>query len=151
MTPRGHRVPELHDHAVLLVVNVFKDKLTLAAPWSLEDLTRIVRRRDLDPEVLVRRLREAKVAALAWFVADWFARERQDEVWAALRDRLAQTAPRPRYQRALTRAVAANPEGPWARVLARLASDSPAERVRALATAVREELGARLARAWTRA
>ncbi len=36
------RVPELHDHALLLVVNVVKDHLVDTTPAALEDLRRIV-------------------------------------------------------------------------------------------------------------
>jgi hypothetical protein len=34
--PVDVRVPELYDHAVVMVVNVFMDKLSRAAPWAIE-------------------------------------------------------------------------------------------------------------------
>src|SRR5581483_5943557 len=43
-----HLIPELHDHALLLYVNVFKDKIPLAQPASLEDVRRITPKLDLE-------------------------------------------------------------------------------------------------------
>ncbi len=35
-------VPEIHDHAVLLTVNAFKDKIAMAHPWAIADPARVV-------------------------------------------------------------------------------------------------------------
>jgi Uncharacterised nucleotidyltransferase len=136
-SPRGHLVPEIHDHALLLAVNAFKDKMVKAAPWAMEDLARIVRMPSFQDEELTTRARAAGVVGLTWFVADWLARERADARWRALRDHLGARPPRPLYQRALSAAIGRDPEGLPARVLARVAADDPRHAAAALLAAVR--------------
>lgn len=63
-----HWIPELHDHALLLYVNVFKDKITLAQPASLEDVRRITPKLDL--ERFSALAKEAHATTLVWVVAD---------------------------------------------------------------------------------
>jgi hypothetical protein len=125
------REPELHDHAVLLLVNAFKDKLVDATPWALGDLERIAGR--LDAPTLVERVRAARVTTIAWLVADWMATERGSEPWRALRDRLGPRSPRPLYSHALRDRIARGHSAWLTPALARVASDSPSLRLWALA------------------
>ena len=135
-TARGHDVPELHDHALLLCVNAFKDKLVEAAPWSVEDLVRIVRQPGFDAGTFTERAREGRVVALVWIVADWLAKARGDAIWGAIRDRLSHRPPRALYRRLLARAVAKAPDGLAARVLTRIGADDPRMWARALGGAM---------------
>ncbi len=54
-----HLQPELHDHAVLLCVNVFKDKLVDALPWAVRDLEYVARFPGFQPERLAALPRRA--------------------------------------------------------------------------------------------
>ena len=123
--------PELHDHAVLLVVNAFKDKMVDCPKWSMDDLDTIAKR--VDPDMFLARIEEARLTAVTWFVADWLAGERQSASWGSIRDRLgSQSSRRASRLRTLFKAH----RGSFAaRVLARIASDSPAQRAWSLAAA----------------
>lgn len=79
------RVPELHDHAVLLTVNAFKDKIVTAAPWAIADLERVVLQPQFRRDVFIERLRQSHATTLAWIVADWMESSRKNEHWAAIR------------------------------------------------------------------
>jgi len=149
-TQEGFWVPELHDHALLLTVNVFKDKLICAAPWAVEDVRRVVRRRGFDPQVLVARAREAALTAAVWVVADWMAGSAGDPAWREVRALLGGDSPaRYRYTRALGRLVARRePTALALRVLTRMASDDPARWLPAVAVAAAWELESRVALTW---
>ncbi len=131
------RVPELHDHALLMSVNVFKDKLALAAPWALEDARRIVEAEEFDIDLFVDRARRAKVACVAWIVADWMVRKEESATWGRIRQKLgAERAPRPLYAWSFRRLQERAPEALATRVLARVAADYPGMWVGALGHAV---------------
>ena len=118
------RVPELHDHAVLLSVNVFKDKFAMAFPWSLEDARRVVEAAGFDEDRFVERARRAKVGSIAWIVADWMVRERRSAAWGRIREKLGgDRAPRPMYAWAFRRLGERAPEAIATRVLARVGAD----------------------------
>ena len=136
------RVPELHDHAVLLCVNVFKDKFALAFPWSLEDVRRIVELDEFDEDRFVERARRAKIACIAWIVADWMAREKGSAGWASVKAKLGgERAPRPLYAWAFRKLQERAPESLATRLLARAAPDDVGMRVAGLVTAVTFEMG----------
>jgi hypothetical protein len=126
-------IPELHDHALVLCVNAFKDKLVLANPWAIEDLLRVSRAEGFDADRLARLARASRSAALTWIVADWLAE--RSEAWRAVREAIGAKAPRPRYARAFRWAVDHAPSSLAARLLARAGGDGVAMRVRALAGA----------------
>ena len=128
-------IPDPIDHAVLLVVNAFKDKLALARDGALEDLVRLPSLADFDGPAIAERLRAAGAATLGWIVSDYLARERDSAGWRAVRDAL-EPLRRPVYER-LLRWSRARPDGVASIVLARASSDEPFERVRALATMAR--------------
>jgi hypothetical protein len=136
--PRGGpamRKPELHDHAVLLCVNLFKDKLTRAAPWAVTDVLRVAALPAFDGDHFIARARASDVASIAWIVADWMASEHGSAPWGAVLARIG-GAPRPLYARAY-RALGARDDGSLAlRLLARAGADSRRRQALALATAV---------------
>jgi Uncharacterised nucleotidyltransferase len=130
------RVPEIHDHAVLLCVNMFKDKMR-SSPWALEDVRRIVEVDGFDADRFAERARRAKVASIVWIVADWMVREKGSAAWGRIRDRLGgRTAPRPVYAWAFRRLMERAPKAMVTRVLARVAADDPRMWIGALARAV---------------
>jgi hypothetical protein len=134
----GHRVlvPEIHDHALLLAVNVFKDKLVRAAPWAVEDLERIVVVPAFHATELAARARACGASTLVWIVADWLTRTRGSAPWQAVRDAcgpLRRKAYAGLY-RALVERAAWRPG--LLPLVARLASDRPLDRVGAVARAI---------------
>jgi hypothetical protein len=135
--PVDVRVPEIHDHAVLMVVNVFKDKLARAAPWALEDARRIVEVSGFGVDRFVDRARNAKVSGMAWIVADWMTRQKTSAGWAAIRHALGGArAPRPVYARVFRELLERAPDAMATRVLARVGSDDPGMWIAALRKAV---------------
>jgi hypothetical protein len=135
--PVDVRVPELHDHAVLMVVNVFKDKLARAAPWAIEDARRIVEVPEFGVDRFVDRARSAKVSGMAWIVADWMTRQKTSAGWAAVRHALGGArAPRPVYARVFLELQERAPDAMATRVLARIGSDDPGMWIAALRKAV---------------
>lgn len=128
-------IPELHDHALLLVVNLFKDKITLAHPWQVEDVVRIASAPGFDPARFVARAEEARSLAMACLVAEWLAP--RSDGWRAVREVMGPRAPRLGYVRVLRWLFANAPESMATRVLARVASDDRRMRVEALTTAAR--------------
>jgi len=129
-----HLEPELHDHALVVCVNVFKDKINDTVPWALGDLVRLAQQPAFDPERLAQLAAQASLCAAVWLVADWAASAGGSDGWREVRDRLGPTPPRPLYLRAY-RALAERPRSSRLvlPLLARAASDRPASRARALA------------------
>ncbi|WP_394838088.1 nucleotidyltransferase family protein [Pendulispora rubella] len=132
----SHLQPDMHDHALLLVVNVYKDKIVGAAQWALRDLELLPLRAGFDPEHLAALAAEHGVAALTWIVADWLA-ERGAPRWNEVRTRLAD-APRRTYRRAV-RALMHDDDVLFKpaphfmlRILARAASDRREKQLEAL-------------------
>jgi hypothetical protein len=93
-----HLRAELHDHALELVINAFKDSLQ-TTPWSLEDLRRIVRHPDFDAARLVERARRGRVVTATWLVADWMVERHAAEGWLAVRDGIGPAPPSARVAR----------------------------------------------------
>lgn len=96
--PFPHLEPELHDHALLLVLNAFKDGLR-HTPWSLEDLRRIARSTSFRPDLLAARAREGGVRTAVWIVADWLADRQGAAEWSVVRDTIGPTPPSDRVLR----------------------------------------------------
>jgi hypothetical protein len=127
----GHLEPELHEHALLLCVNVFKDKLARARGHALEDVARIVRLEAFDDAVFVRVVRAAQSTTLAWLVADFLAQE-GDTRWAEIRAALG--PPRRAYAATYRALMRRRLRGRFLLPLvARAASDNALERARAVA------------------
>jgi hypothetical protein len=130
-----HLEPEVHDHALLLCVNAFKDKLVLAAPWVREDLHRIAATPDFDVRELLARVAEAELGTLVWIVADWLSADSRATAWADVRNSLGGRRRR-RYAAMYTQLVRSAPESVAMGLIARAASDSLALRVKAIALGV---------------
>jgi hypothetical protein len=144
--PTGFWVPEPHDHAVLLTINVFKDKVAHAMPWAVEDLRRVVTKPEFDARLFVTRLGEAGVRGSAWIVADWLVARTADPNWRTIRDLLGGDAPpRAPYARLMKSIFASTPSRSiGVRVLTRLASDLPASWAPAIAVAAAWEVESRV-------
>ena len=128
-----HLLPNFDDHAVLLLLNVFKDKLVHAFAWAVKDVERLPMQRAFDPLRLVEDLREAGATTIGWVVSDWMVRERQVREWRAVRDAIGPRPPRPRYVTALRWLREAQPRGTLPlRVLARAGADQRTDQVTAL-------------------
>jgi Uncharacterised nucleotidyltransferase len=122
------RVPETHDHAVVLTVNVFKDKLRAAAPWAIEDVRRVVGAPGFDTGRFIDVARRGQVAGIAWIIADWMGRELGSDRWARIREGLGgESGPRPVYSWVfrwlLGREVGPKAEGLGLRLVTRLGRD----------------------------
>jgi hypothetical protein len=131
------RVPEIHDHAVLLAVNVFKDKLTRSSEHARQDVRRVVEAKGFDADEFLSRARRAKVTSIVWIVADWMVRENGSAAWGRIRSRLGgDSGPRPAYARAFRWLGERAPEAMATRVLARVGADDPRMWMGALLRAV---------------
>ena len=136
-----HLRPELHDHALLLAVNLFKDRM-LGGRWRLGDFERIARLPAFDPAVLRARATEARCGTLVHIVATHVAHMTGDERWRAI---AAEILPaRPDYAaRVLATLREKRKRGLYAwRLELRASSDSRARRVATLATTGLRELEA---------
>jgi hypothetical protein len=124
--------PELHDHALLLCVNAFKDKLVEATRGAVRDLELLPAQPSFDPARFAALAAEARTATIAWIVATWLAEERRAQGWRAVRAHLGAGAPRPAYARLFGTAIR-SPRWPRTalRLLARAGGDSPRQRARA--------------------
>ena len=96
-----HRQPAIPDHALILVLNAFKDGLR-PMRWAIDDLLRIIDHPELDPNDLVSRAREGHVLSALWLVADWLARSHGGSGWRALRERVGPRPPSRRVERVYT-------------------------------------------------
>jgi hypothetical protein len=98
----AHARPEIHDHALVLAINVFKDHV-LPGAAGVEDLVRIARRPEFDARTLAERARDAGCTTLVHVVATHVARTRRDE---RLREIASLVTPRrPRYAARVLRAL----------------------------------------------
>lgn len=92
-----HLLPDTYDHAVVLMLNVFKDKFVHAFKWAVRDVELLPK--TLDATLLVQRLAEVKALSIGAIVAEWMVRARAAEAWKSLRDTLVARAPRLHYAR----------------------------------------------------
>jgi Uncharacterised nucleotidyltransferase len=88
----AHLECELNDHALILVLNVFKDGLR-TAPWAVEDLRRIVCHERFDAPTLVERANAGRVASALWIVANWLAETQGAPGWRAVVERIGRHPP----------------------------------------------------------
>lgn len=127
-------VPDVHDHALLLAVNAFKDKLVLTPEWSLEDVVRIAESESFDVTRFVDLAAHVDASELVWIVADWVAP--RSRVWRSIREAIGPEPPRRLYARLHRLLVNRSPTSMAMRVLSRLVSDDPRARLVSLAHAV---------------
>jgi hypothetical protein len=142
-----HLVPELHDHALLLCVNAFKDKLADALPAAIEDLARLGADRAFMPPRLAELARESHASTLTALTVEWLlvngglSRASKNAWTEVLEDLSRSGAPRPLYARAhralVSRRDATGGAPRWLRPIAvptsRLAPDDARLRMRAIA------------------
>lgn len=130
-------VPEIHDHAVVLAVNAFKDKIVAANRGALSDVERIVLHRDFRCHVFVDRVVHSRIATLAWIVAAWMESERQNNEWGAIRVAIEARAPvRRRYGNLFRRLITRSPSTAMSlRLLARAVADRPLMQAEAIVCA----------------
>ncbi len=138
-----HWQAELHDHVLLLVVNVFKDHLNRASSWSFDDLVRIVRLPEFDPELLGARAREAGLTTVTHLVAMYLATFRDDGVWREIAARIAPA--RRHYADLVWEHVQKDvQESIVERALVRASADSPARAVVAVGLGALREVELRV-------
>lgn len=130
-----HRHPELHDHALLLCLNVYKDHLVHAADWAVRDVERIVGHPRFNPAELARRARAAGNATMLYVLSTWLVQHRRVELWQGVLSEL-RLPPRPVYARAMSSLLQrrSKARSTMMRLLARQASDRPWDRVASVAT-----------------
>jgi hypothetical protein len=128
-----HLQPEIHDHALLLCVNAFKDKLVDAPAGAVRDLELLPGQPGFSPDRLAALARDSGAASITWIVASWLAEARDCAAWNDVRERLGGRAPRRLYALLFDRARRASPAmRPILRVLTRAGADRRAQQVRAL-------------------
>ncbi|HEY2510948.1 MAG TPA: nucleotidyltransferase family protein [Polyangiaceae bacterium] len=135
-----HLRPELHDHAVLLAINLFKDRMTGGA-WRTRDLERIVRLPGFDPETLGARAAEAGCLTIVYVVARYLADTQGDPILDAVARRIR--PPRPRFAAHVLSTLRGEHRIPllaW-RVEVRAAADSLARSAAAVGAAALTRLG----------
>jgi hypothetical protein len=127
---------EHHDHALLLAIDAFKDKLGAGKAWAREDLARVAGQEGFCPRVLVDRAADACLQTMLAIVADWVVSSAPSVAWSAVRE-LLRTSLRSRYIERYKRLLAAGPRSTWRRLylsaLTRAVSDSVPRRAVALA------------------
>jgi hypothetical protein len=127
----------VHDHALILALNVVKDRVGASAPWAIEDVARVAEAPGFDPAQMAELAWRAQNASVMKAVALWMERARGSRAWAAVA-RAIGAAPRESYVRAVTEALEARESGAidrmQRRVWARSSCDDLVLRARALAT-----------------
>jgi hypothetical protein len=130
-----HLVPELHDHALVLCVNAFKDKLVDALPWSVRDLQLLPSQRGFSAQRLAALAKEVGATTVLQIVSTWVAGMEGASAWNDVGDALGWSSPRSLYTAMFEHALRADPPSRrWLRVLARAGADRPAQRLKALGT-----------------
>jgi hypothetical protein len=128
-----HLQPELHDHALLLCVNAFKDKLVDAPAGAVRDLELVPDQPGFSPHQLIARARDSGTASIVWIVATWLAEARGCARWNYVREGLGGRAPRPLYAMLFKRALRARPGiRALLRVIARAGADRRGQQLHAL-------------------
>jgi hypothetical protein len=141
-----HLQPEIHDHAIHLCVNAFKDKLIDAVPGAIRDLEILPAHVGFVPARFASLAAESSVVTIAWIVANWLVEVRRSMAWRDLRQRLGRLAPRWPYARLFDRAIRARvPPRRALRVLARAGSDRTSSQIAALCAMAAEPMARTLA------
>ncbi len=124
-----HLRPEIHDHTLLLAINVFKDHALASAPTA-EDLVRIVRLPGFRVETLSERARAAGCTTLVHVVARHLAKTRGDERWTEIAAAIEPA--RPAYAERTLRALGNEKETIVHRIELRAAPDSRLRQIAAV-------------------
>ena len=135
-----HSRLDVHDHALVLALNVVKDRVGSTAPWAIEDLARVASVPEFDAEKMASVAWRAANASVLWGVASWMSRSRAVAGWASV-ERALGSVSRPRYARTVAALLSAR-EGAALdrmrrRLCARSASDDVGDRARSLGVMAR--------------
>lgn len=133
-----HRRLTVHDHALLLALNVLKDRVGESAPWAIEDLVRVACDAAFDPGKLAAIAWSAANASALWAIATWLSESRESARWSEVARAIGRV-PREGYAKRvrakLERATSDSAlDRAERRVLGRSASDRIEQRAIALAT-----------------
>jgi hypothetical protein len=94
----AHLEPDMNDHALMIVLNVFQDGFR-TAPWAVEDLRRVVRQGAFNAQTLVDRAIAGRVTTALWITADWLSETQGAPEWRRVRERIGRHPPSPRAAR----------------------------------------------------
>ena len=125
---------DLHDHALVVAIDAFKDKLG-SKPSSRKDLLRLARQAGFDPQKLACVAEEARLETLVHIVAAWILEKDDSPGWREVLSALDARRQRRIYAHAfrwLTRRKSAHLARLPLALLARAASDDVARRAAAL-------------------
>lgn len=127
----------VHDHALVLALNVVKDRVGASAPWAIEDVARVATAPGFLPEAMADVAWRAANASALWAVATWIERARGASAWGAVARALGDV-PRQGYARRVCDALGAREGAAVDRMrrrwLARASCDDGLLRAKALAT-----------------
>jgi hypothetical protein len=129
-----HSQIELHDHALLMSVDAFKDKLWVKE-WASRDLQMIAEMPGFEPLRLVQLARTARLETMLSIVAYWMSEQMRSRPWTTIHDSIPSGDVRSAYaKKYLALAAAPADRHRWRLAcLARTVSDAPARRAWALA------------------
>jgi hypothetical protein len=130
----SHMQLEIHDHALLLILNAFKDKVVEANAGAIQDLERIAALSGFDPSRLAALAARTGVATIAFIVGDWLVRTRGAAAWRPVLAALGRP-PRATYAR-LFEQLMNQPDTLRFRLLARAGSDRAVNQALATSTMV---------------
>jgi hypothetical protein len=127
----AHLRPELHDHLILLALNLFKDRHP-GGRWRLRDLQRLARLAAFDPDVLAHRAEEGRCTTIVHVVARSIAERGDDARWGEIAERISPARPRHAARVLATMRGERHPPLLAWQLEVRGASDSPARSVAAI-------------------
>jgi hypothetical protein len=127
---------EVHDHALLLALDAFKDKLGFGKRWAREDLVRIAHSDGFSTAALVKRASDAKLLTMLSIVADWIVANGATSEWVVVQEALRSRPIRRRYIENYKKILQPTSGSRWQHVFlsaqTRTVSDSLGIRARAL-------------------
>jgi hypothetical protein len=132
-----HLVPDWYDHAIVLLLNVFKDKMVHAFRWAVQDLELLPTCPEFDESKLVARLSTVRAASAAAVASSWLAVERNSAAWSSVATALLRAGARPRFvERQLWILRRLPHDALLVRLHSRASADSVLLRTQALATSL---------------
>ncbi|APS00761.1 hypothetical protein BCY86_08770 [Pajaroellobacter abortibovis] len=128
-----HLQPEIHQHALLLCMNIFKDKLIYAQKWAIQDVEQIITHKNFDVRKFIHLVKRSHNQTILSIVAKWLSIHHSSKPWTNIYQKLAPRIPRPIYARCIHFLIETHDPFPFAlKIGARLASDHPPTRKLAL-------------------
>jgi hypothetical protein len=145
-----HLRPELHDHVLLLAVNLFKDHVVEVPRWRLRDLELAALAPGFDPDALAARAEEARCCTIVHVIARHLAEACGDARWEAVARRVPPTRARYAAHVLATLQGERRPSTLAWRLEARAASDGRARCLAAVAASAMREAELAIERAASR-